>query len=50
MVEDVDEETSGVEIDAAVMQMLGLVHAHLMVSLATGRPDPASWLVCFGNT
>jgi hypothetical protein len=44
VVENVDEEASGVEIDAAVICVLGLVDAHLMVSLATGRPDPASWL------
>ena len=49
-IEDVDEETSGVEINAAVILVLGLVHALLRDSLATGQPDPASWLVCFGNT
>jgi len=44
IVENVDEEASGVEIDAAVVYVLGLVGSHLVVSLATGRPDPASWL------
>ena len=45
VVEDVDEETSGVEIDAAVALVVSLIHANLMDSLATCRPDRVAWSV-----
>jgi hypothetical protein len=32
-----------VQIHADVKSVLALVAAHLMASLVTGRPDPASW-------
>ena len=44
VVEDVDEQAPGVEIDAAVVCVLGGCTAASHASLATGRPDPASWL------
>jgi hypothetical protein len=43
VVEDVDEEASGAQIDAAVVGVgccMFATHAYL----ATGRHDPASWL------
>jgi len=49
VVEHVDEEGSGVQVDAAVICVRGVVRAHLMSSLATGRPDPASWLPGSGH-
>ena len=47
-VENVDVEASGVQIDSAVEWVLCFVDARGKTSLATGRPDPASWLPCFG--
>ena len=44
-IEDIDQETSGVEIDAAVVLVLSLIHANLMDYLATGRPDRVAWSV-----
>ena len=43
-VEDVGVQAPGVQIDAAVVYVLGVVGPHLTASSATGRPDPASWL------
>jgi hypothetical protein len=43
-VEDVGEHGPGVQIDADVKSVLAGIAAHVMASLVTGRPDPASWL------
>ena len=46
VVEDVDVQAPGVQIDAAVESVRLVVATHLVASVVTGRPDPASWLPC----
>ena len=42
-VENVDVQAPGMQIDAAVESVRLVVATHLVASVVTGRPDPASW-------
>jgi hypothetical protein len=44
VIEDVGEQASGVQIDTGVKCVRLVVEAHWVASVATGRPEPASWL------